>query len=63
MSLYFNTLADFVAMGGHGFYIWLAYTIVILALVLQAVYFRWLLPHSKQKLSAYYKRLDARKKQ
>lgn len=30
----FSTFADFIAMGGHGFYVWLSYGVSITLLVL-----------------------------
>ena len=29
----FESFAEFIAMGGHGFYVWLAYAVALLALV------------------------------
>ncbi|WP_294033657.1 heme exporter protein CcmD [uncultured Moraxella sp.] len=31
MTPYFKTFGDFLAMGGHGFYVWLCYAITFLA--------------------------------
>lgn len=33
MTPYFKTFGDFLAMGGHGFYVWLCYAITFLALL------------------------------
>ena len=33
----FDSLADFLAMGGHGLYVWLAYGIALVILVLNVV--------------------------
>lgn len=33
----FDSLADFFAMGGYGFYVWLAYGITFLALIVLIV--------------------------
>jgi len=30
----FNSFADFIAMGGYGFYVWLAYGISFLSLIM-----------------------------
>lgn len=32
MTPYFKTFSDFLAMGGHGFYVWLCYGITFAAL-------------------------------
>jgi len=29
---YFDTMGDFLSMGGHGFYVWLAYGVCALAI-------------------------------
>lgn len=31
--MHFDSFADFIAMGGHGLYVWLAYSIAICVLV------------------------------
>ncbi|MEH6649228.1 MAG: heme exporter protein CcmD [Motiliproteus sp.] len=31
--MYFDSLADFIAMGGHGLYVWLAYSIALVIVV------------------------------
>lgn len=61
MNSGFANLADFLAMGGHGFYVWLAYGIgllVFLVLLLEPSLRRRQL---RQRLQAYYRReqLDA----
>lgn len=33
----FDSLADFLAMGGHGLYVWLAYGIALVILVLNVL--------------------------
>lgn len=32
--MYFDSFADFLAMGGHGLYVWLAYGVTLLTLLL-----------------------------
>ena len=34
MPVYFDSLADFLAMGGHGLYVWLAYGTTLAVLVI-----------------------------
>ncbi|MEH6823967.1 MAG: heme exporter protein CcmD [Motiliproteus sp.] len=31
--MHFNSFADFIAMGGHGLYVWLAYSIALVVIV------------------------------
>lgn len=31
--MYFDTFAEFIAMGGHGFYVWLAYGVTMTTLL------------------------------
>ncbi|MEP1740376.1 MAG: heme exporter protein CcmD [Kangiellaceae bacterium] len=57
-KLHFESFEEFIAMGGHGFYVWLCYGVVLFSLVF---YFY----HSKQKvnrrvkeLEKFYQRLD-----
>lgn len=49
----FNSFADFCAMGGHGFYVWLSYGLMLgsgFALVLSSrqAHRRWLLQQRRQ---------------
>ena len=36
--MYFANVAELLAMGGHGFYVWLAYGISLLTLALLTIY-------------------------
>jgi heme exporter protein D len=61
MSGGFASVADFFAMGGHGFYVWLAYGaafVVFLFLLLEP---RWRQQQLRKRLQAFYRReqLDA----
>ncbi|MCX2779640.1 heme exporter protein CcmD [Microbulbifer thermotolerans] len=38
MEFQFATLADFLAMGGHGSYVWASYAVTIAALLALAIY-------------------------
>ena len=38
MTPYFKTFGDFLAMGGHGFYVWLCYAIAFLAVIGLIIY-------------------------
>lgn len=38
MTLYFKTFGDFLAMGGHGFYVWLCYAMTFLAVIGLIIY-------------------------
>ncbi len=64
MSRDFASFADFLAMGGHGFYVWLAYgtaSVVFILLLLEPV---WRRRQLRQRLQAYYRReqLDAQER-
>ncbi|MFT5721605.1 MAG: heme exporter protein D [Motiliproteus sp.] len=52
--MYFDTFSDFIAMGGHGLYVWLAYAIALIIIV-----FNVLSPllAKKQFMAAYKRRL------
>jgi heme exporter protein D len=52
--MYFDSFADFIAMGGHGLYVWLAYSIA-----LAVVIFNVLTPilRKKQFMVEYQRRL------
>lgn len=53
--MYFHSLADFLAMGGHGFYVWTAYGI---ATVLVAVHLVLLKRERKQTLQRIRRQLE-----
>ncbi len=36
--MYFQSFKEFIDMGGHGFYVWLSYAVVLLALIAYFVY-------------------------
>ncbi|MFT6913958.1 MAG: heme exporter protein D [Motiliproteus sp.] len=50
--MYFDSFSDFIAMGGHGLYVWLAYSIALVIIV-----FNVLSPLlGQKKFRAAYKR-------
>ncbi len=51
----FSTFSDFIAMGGHGFYVWLSYGISFLLLAL-------LIIHSKRKNNSIIQQIRLRQK-
>lgn len=55
--LAFRSLADFLDMGGYGFYVWLCYAIVIIALVLQLVIAKRRHAKNVDQLKKYYQRM------
>lgn len=59
--LYFNSLTDFFAMGGHGFYIWISYAIVLGALVIQTLTARSALNRTMKNIVKYYRRAETRR--
>ena len=52
--MHFNSFADFIAMGGHGLYVWLAYGIALVVIV-----FNVLSPilHKRQFIADYKRKL------
>lgn len=40
MTPYFETLAEFMAMGGYGFYVWLCWGMVVSSVLFGTVYSR-----------------------
>jgi len=60
VNFYFNNFDDFVAMGGHGFYVWLAYAIVLFGLVFYFVYSGSQNKKKQQELIKFYRRLESR---
>lgn len=58
MKLYFESFSDFIAMGGHGFYVWLCYAIVAVALVGQYVIAKRSESQAKQTLKRFYARQE-----
>lgn len=52
--MHFDSLADFLAMGGHGLYVWLAYSI---ALVIVVFNIASPILRKKQFMADYRKRL------
>ena len=60
MNFHFNNFDDFVAMGGHGFYVWLAYAIVLFGLVFYFFYSGSQNKKKQQELIKFYQRLESR---
>lgn len=60
--MYFNSLSDFINMGGHGLYVWSSYTLT-LVLLLSSVLLPWLnLKRTRKQLSRQLAREAARTK-
>jgi len=59
--MYFNSFEDFIAMGGHGFYVWLCYAVSLSALIFYFVYSNKLASKNKNELKKFYLRLDSQK--
>lgn len=59
--MYFKTFEDFIAMGGHGFYVWLCYGVTLSALIAYFVVSNKQTNSAKVKLKKFYVRLDASK--
>jgi len=58
--LHFESFAEFIEMGGHGFYIWLCYGIVLASLIGHLIIARKGVERSKAKLSRYYRQIARR---
>ncbi|WP_027848013.1 heme exporter protein CcmD [Marinospirillum minutulum] len=60
--MYFNSLSDFINMGGHGLYVWSSYALT-LVLLLSSVLLPWLnLKRTRKQLSRQLAREAARTK-
>jgi heme exporter protein D len=60
VNFHFNNFDDFVAMGGHGFYVWLAYALVLFGMVFYFVYSGSQNKKKQQELIKFYRRLESR---
>ncbi|MGX5202373.1 heme exporter protein CcmD [Aliikangiella sp. IMCC44632] len=62
--MYFDSFSDFIAMGGHGVYIWACYLIVFIALILQFKFAQKVLFKNAKAVDRFYRReqLRAQKK-
>lgn len=58
--MYFHNFKDFIEMGGHGFYVWLSYAVVLVALVAYFIYSKQAAKSYQKELVKFYKRMDAR---
>jgi heme exporter protein D len=58
MNIYFESVSDFFAMGGHGFYVWTCYLVVFVCFVIQTFRLVTGLTSAKKKLKRYYERQD-----
>ena len=58
--MYFNSFAEFIDMGGRGFYIWLSYGSVFVALSVYYIYSKRKTQNTQQELIKFYKRMDSR---
>lgn len=45
MTPYFKNFSDFLAMGGHGFYVWLCWGLVVFAVLFGILYIK----HERQQ--------------
>lgn len=58
--MHFESFADFLHMGGHAFYVWLCYGIVLVSLILTYVISWGGVDRSKKMLDRYYARVSRR---
>ncbi len=58
--MYFDNVNDFFAMGGHGFYIWLSYAIVLGLMAFYYVFSKGLAKKQEQDLTKFYRRMNSR---
>ena len=61
MNSEFNSFAEFLAMGSHGFYVWLAYGVGLLVFLFLLLEPSWRRRRLRTRLQAFYRReqLDA----
>lgn len=59
--MYFNSFEDFIAMGGHGVYVWACYFVVIVGLLGYFFHSKKLVQRKEMELIKFYQRMDARK--
>lgn len=60
MTPYFSDFASFLAMDGHGFYVWLCYGITFLAVLFGIFYARYERKRTLQKIAMHHARKHAR---
>ncbi len=60
MTPYFQDIPSFLAMGGHGFYVWLCYGVVALAVVFGVGYVRYERKRITKKILTNHARHQAR---
>jgi heme exporter protein D len=60
--MYFNSFQEFIEMGGHAFYVWLCYGIVISVLIVYFVYSNKMAQTRQKDLIKFYQRMDSRSK-
>ena len=58
--MYFSSFAEFIDMGGRGFYIWLSYASVFIGLSVYYIYSKRKTKKTQQELFKFYKRMDSR---
>jgi len=58
--MYFNNISEFIEMGGHGFYIWLSYAIVLSLMVFYYIYSKRLAKRQEHDLIIFYRRMNSR---
>lgn len=58
--MYFHSFKEFIDMGGHGFYVWLSYAVVLVALMAYFVYSKQSAKSYQKVLVKFYKRMDSR---
>lgn len=59
MNIYFSSLADFFAMGGHAAYVWICYAVVLLLLVAQLLVIRLSFKKQQKQLKRYYQQIES----
>jgi len=58
--MYFNSIGEFIEMGGHGFYIWLSYAIVLGLMAFYYIFSKRLAKKQEQTLLKFYRRMNSR---
>ena len=60
MSFYFSNIDDFLAMGGHGFYVWISYAIAITTMIFYFMLSAKQTNKKQKELAKFYQRLESR---
>ncbi len=60
MTVYFQSFADFIEMGGHGFFVWTSYAVTLIGLLGYYIYSSRLTASNEKELQKFYRKLADR---